>query len=142
MTDKKVDPIRATIDDMTTAILNFLTTTEAKELDAVKLHSVTLHMVSAAVERGVYIGSNMKCNSLRDGLVNLGAEAPGGSHVHTDECKLEAQQLLHSAIPGVLDLVDIIADYGHKAYAAGFFQAVNEIQEEFGADEITGDDNV
>ena len=77
--------------------------------------------ISAAFTDGLRVGLNMRCNE----LVSDVPKVPDTSDVlqaikHTDLCLLQAQAVCYGAIPGIIELNEVIADFGHRCYAAGF----------------------
>jgi len=83
--------------------------------------------ISAAFTDGLRVGLNMRCND----LVSDVPKVPEDSDVltaikHTDLCVLQAQAVCFGAIPGIIELPEVIADYGHRCYAAGFDKGYEE----------------
>ena len=83
--------------------------------------------ISAAFTDGLRVGINMRCNE----LVSDVPKVPDTSDVlqaikHTDLCLLQAQAVCYGAIPGIIELNEVIADFGHRCYAAGFDKGYEE----------------
>ena len=83
--------------------------------------------ISVAFTEGLRIGLNMRCNE----LVSEVPKVPESSEVlqaikHTDLCLLQAQAVCYGAIPGIIELNEVIADFGHKCYATGFDKGYQE----------------
>lgn len=92
----------------------------------VDLAKVVATQLSYAFDLGLLTGVHMRCDEIKAGLVATRGENPGATHIHTDGCLLEAQQVMHSAIPGIVELPELIADYGHQSFTAGYLQGIEE----------------
>lgn len=121
--------IQETHDDMQATAKALVAAAKIQGLDITKLLTAQL---TYAFEVGVIAGVHMRCSEVVAGLTSTRTEGnPGTVHVHTDGCLLEAQQVMHRSIPGVIELPELIADYGHDSFTAGYMQGVEE-QESWG----------
>ncbi len=123
------NPIEEEKDDLLVLVKALITEATALGLD---VSVVLAAQMANAFERGVRMGVHMRCSEITAGLIatRLGGNA-GASHIHSDGCLLEAQQVMHGAIPGIIELPELIADYGHQSFAAGYHQGIEE-QEAWG----------
>lgn len=123
------NPIREQHDDMQATAKALVAAAVAEGLDVTKLLTAQL---TYAFEVGVIAGVHMRCGEIVAGLTATRKDGATGSvHVHTDGCLLEAQQVMHQTLPGIIELPELIADYGHSSFAAGYMQGIEE-QEAWG----------
>lgn len=123
------NPIDEERDDLLALVTALISEATACGLD---VHKVLAAQMAKAFERGVRMGVHMRCAEITAGLISTRSTGnPAAAHIHSDACLLEAQQVMHAAIPGVIELPELIADYGHNSFATGYHQGVEE-QEAWG----------
>jgi hypothetical protein len=83
--------------------------------------------IATSFEDGLRVGLNLRCNEIVLDVPKIGNDHDVLNAInHTDGCLLSAQSVCHNVIPGIIELPDAIADYGHKCFAAGFDKGYEE----------------
>jgi hypothetical protein len=85
------------------------------------LAELLAEQIADAFENGVRVGLNLRCNEVVEDVPQIENDHDVLSIIrHTDPCLVQAQQVCFNVIPGIIELPEAIADFGHKSYAAGF----------------------
>jgi hypothetical protein len=91
------------------------------------IEALLAEQIADAFENGIRVGLNLRCNEVVLDVPKIKSDHDVLNIIrHTDGCLIEAQQVCHNVIPGIIELPDAIADYGHKSFAAGFDKGYEE----------------
>ena|SRR5258708_6929771 len=91
------------------------------------IEALLAEQIATSFEEGVRVGLNLRCNEIVLDVPKIDSEHDVFNAVsHTDLCLLSAQVVCMNVIPGIIELPDAIADYGHKCFAAGFDKGYEE----------------
>jgi flagellar biosynthesis/type III secretory pathway protein FliH len=118
---------------------------KAREQGAPPFAEVLARAIADAYEDGVKVGLTMRCGEIALEVPHIGSEHNIVRTVsHTMECRQLALDMAANIIPGVVELPDAVADFGHKCFASGFDKGYSEGLEDGyleGIDEIVDDED-
>lgn len=82
---------------------------------------IIAEQLADAFENGLRVGLNLRCNEMVEDVPGITQDHDVLQVIaHSPECLVEAQRVCFNVIPGILELPECIADFGHKSFAAGF----------------------